>query len=131
MNNMNNSSTSIAIATTSPNPTRKRGRPKKEKANIASTTLATSPTSTVSASTTTTPMATPACKRGRPRKIQKTNNTPDINADFKRIAKIKEFIKKHVPSVIDDTEDNVSEKSKKMAQELWNKVNDYEKKYLV
>ncbi|RHZ76627.1 hypothetical protein Glove_194g150 [Diversispora epigaea] len=112
MNNMNNSSTStIEIASTS-NLSRKRGRPKKEKV------------STASASTTTTPP--PPRKRGRPRKIQKSDDIPD----FKKIAKIKEYIKKHVPSVTNDTEDNVSEKSKKMAQELWDKVNNYEKKYL-
>ncbi|RHZ55845.1 hypothetical protein Glove_410g106 [Diversispora epigaea] len=62
-------------------------------------------------------MATPPRKRGRPRKIQKSDDIPD----YKKIAKIKEYIKKHVPSVTKDTEDNVSEKSKKMAQELWDK----------
>ncbi|RHZ89092.1 hypothetical protein Glove_19g222 [Diversispora epigaea] len=115
MNNMNKSTSTIDIASNS-NPTRKRGRPKKEKVS----------TTSVSTTTTTTPMATPSSKRGRPRKIQKSEDIPD----YKKIAKIKEYIKKHVPSVTKDTEDNVSEKSKKMAQELWVKVNNYEKKYL-
>ncbi|RHZ76712.1 hypothetical protein Glove_194g160 [Diversispora epigaea] len=116
MNNMNNSSTLTTDIASTSNPTRKRGRPKKEKASTAS----------ISTTTTTPSMATSSRKRGRPRKIQKSDDIPD----FKKIAKIKEFIKKHVPSVTKDTEDNVSENSKKMAQELWEKVNNYEKKYL-
>ncbi|RHZ76619.1 hypothetical protein Glove_195g46 [Diversispora epigaea] len=100
-----NGSASIAL------PTRKRGRPRKEKANL--------PTNSTS---------TPAAKkRGRPRKVQKVEAT-----EHQKITNIKKFIIKYHPSVTNgtkETEDNT--KSIKMAKDLWEKVVNYEKKYLV
>ncbi|RHZ75184.1 hypothetical protein Glove_217g81 [Diversispora epigaea] len=117
MNNNMNNSTSTTTA-----PTRKRGRPRKEK-----TTVPVPATPTVSASTST-PAPAPAKKRGRPRKIQKTEAT-----DLQKITNVKNFIMKYHPSVANGTEETRSDapESMKMAKSLWEKVVSYEKKYLV